>query len=134
LRWWHSIVEVSEWFESFNMLWHILCPFDWKEENWKERKLQKSMNEFRLKINSNSFIDFCNFLSSHFLSLRRNRYQTYVCVIFSTYQLYPHWFFCFLCWQLRIRFKTRVRRVYAARDSRFCVWVPPFWECVINEP
>jgi hypothetical protein len=30
------------------------------------------MNKFRLKINPNSFIDFRNFLSSHFLSLPTN--------------------------------------------------------------
>jgi hypothetical protein len=30
------------------------------------------MNEFRLKINSNSFINLYNFLSSHFLSFKTN--------------------------------------------------------------
>jgi hypothetical protein len=30
------------------------------------------MNEFKLKVNTNSFIDFLNFLSSHFLSFKTN--------------------------------------------------------------
>jgi hypothetical protein len=40
--------------------------FGMKEEKWEERKLRKPMNEFRLKINPNSFIDFRNLLSLTF--------------------------------------------------------------------
>jgi hypothetical protein len=43
-----------------------LGPFGWIERKLEESKLRKSMNEFRLKINPNSFIDFRNLLSPTF--------------------------------------------------------------------
>jgi hypothetical protein len=40
------------------------------------KKLDKSINEFRLLYHPNSFIDFRNFLFSHFLSIIPNRPKT----------------------------------------------------------
>jgi hypothetical protein len=56
-----------------SLLLLLYGPFDWKDGKWKKRKLQKSINKFRLKFNSNSLIDFHNFLCSHFFYFKTNR-------------------------------------------------------------
>jgi hypothetical protein len=45
-----------------------LASFVSMERKWEEGKLRKPINEFGLLYHPNSFIDFRNFLSSHFLS------------------------------------------------------------------
>jgi hypothetical protein len=59
--------------EKFVYINLFIGMFGCVERKWKERKLRKSMDEFRLTLNPSSSIGFRNFLSIHFLSFKPNK-------------------------------------------------------------